>query len=132
MSATGTAPLGYQWRLNGTPLSWATNATLVLTNVQFAQAGDYAVVVSNAFGAITSAPASLVITLRLEVAALDPDRCLRLTLYSLPGKVCEVWASTNLTNWEVLGGLTNATGTALFTDPVTNLPCRFYRLRQLP
>ncbi len=54
--ATGTAPLTYQWRLNGVNVGGATNATLALTNVQNAQAGPYVVVVSNAGGAVTSAP----------------------------------------------------------------------------
>ena len=49
--ADGTAPLGYHWTVNGTnPLTWATGATLTLTNVQAANAGYYQVAVSNAAG----------------------------------------------------------------------------------
>src|SRR5206468_2384732 len=40
VTVSGTAPLAFQWRLNGTPLPGATNATLTLTNVQPANAGD--------------------------------------------------------------------------------------------
>ncbi len=57
--AAGTQPLQYQWRLWGTNLPAATNATLTLTNVQLSQAGDYQVVVTNAFGAVSSAVAHL-------------------------------------------------------------------------
>ena len=39
----------------------ATNATLVLTNLQLSQSGSYSVVVSNALGSITSQPAKLVV-----------------------------------------------------------------------
>ncbi len=56
VSAKGTAPLGYQWRLNGANLTTGTNDTLTLSNVQLGQAGSYVVVVSNAGGAVTSAP----------------------------------------------------------------------------
>ncbi len=60
-SASGTAPLSYLWSLNGTNLNWATNATLVLTNVQPAQAGLYALSVTNAFGGIVSSNALLTV-----------------------------------------------------------------------
>ena len=52
--ATGTAPLRYQWRRNGTFIPGATNATLVLTNVQSTQAGDYSVAVFNPAGSVLS------------------------------------------------------------------------------
>ncbi len=44
----------YQWRRNGVVLPGATSATLVLSNVQAADAGGYEVVVTNPFGAVTS------------------------------------------------------------------------------
>ena len=39
VAATGTAPLAYQWRFNGTNLAGASGTSLTLTNVQAAQAG---------------------------------------------------------------------------------------------
>jgi beta-glucanase (GH16 family) len=54
-NATGTAPLGYQWYNNLTnPIAGATNATLVLTSLHYAQAGNYTVIVTNAAGAATN------------------------------------------------------------------------------
>ena len=41
VAATGTAPLNYQWSFNGTPIAGATNAVLVLTNIQLSAAGSY-------------------------------------------------------------------------------------------
>ncbi len=41
VTATGTAPLSYQWSFNHTNLLGATNATLLLPNVQFTQTGSY-------------------------------------------------------------------------------------------
>jgi hypothetical protein len=56
----GPPPLTYQWFYNtNTLLNDATNASLVLTNVQFGQSGAYFVVVSNTYGATTSSIAVL-------------------------------------------------------------------------
>jgi uncharacterized delta-60 repeat protein len=59
VTATGDAPLSYQWRFGGVNISGATAATLTLTNVQAASAGLYSVVVSNPFGSATSTNALL-------------------------------------------------------------------------
>ncbi len=56
VGASGNA-LAYQWFKDGSPVSansTATTPTLVLTNVQHADAGSYTVVVSNAGGSATS------------------------------------------------------------------------------
>jgi alpha-tubulin suppressor-like RCC1 family protein len=54
IQATGSLPLNYQWRLNGTNLPGSTNALLVLSNVKPEQVGMYSVVVSNDFGVLYS------------------------------------------------------------------------------
>jgi hypothetical protein len=59
---TGTPPFTYQWRLNGAPLAGATADSLTLDNVQTNQSGQYAIVVSNQGGSVTSAPAILTVT----------------------------------------------------------------------
>jgi uncharacterized repeat protein (TIGR01451 family) len=61
VTATGTAPLGYQWTFNTTPLTGATANTLLLAAVQPAQAGSYAVVITNVAGSVTSSVASLTV-----------------------------------------------------------------------
>ncbi|WCJ61264.1 immunoglobulin domain-containing protein [Fontisphaera persica] len=63
VTASGTPPLAYQWYYNDAALAGATNATLVLTNVSLAQSGRYQVVVTNEFGAATSAVAMLTVEL---------------------------------------------------------------------
>lgn len=57
----GTGPFTYQWRLGGTDLPGATAATLLVTNVDLGDAGNYAVVVANAAGSLTSSPALLTV-----------------------------------------------------------------------
>jgi uncharacterized delta-60 repeat protein len=59
VTATGTAPLVFQWRLNGNLIPSATNSTLSINNVQALNAGDYSVEVSNAFGRVTSPDARI-------------------------------------------------------------------------
>lgn len=65
VGADGLSPLHYQWYFNGVnQLSsasnpTATNATLVLTNLQLNQSGSYSVVVTNSIGSVTSSPAIL-------------------------------------------------------------------------
>lgn len=73
-AATGVGEVGLFWLQNGLPVMDATNGTLVLTNLNAGLAGNYQVVASNSFGAITSAPVSVsvaaapVITLDLPSA----------------------------------------------------------------
>ncbi len=61
ITAAGTPQLRYQWRFNGTNLAGATAASLILSNVQPAQAGSYSVRVTNAFGSITGSNAVLAV-----------------------------------------------------------------------
>jgi hypothetical protein len=61
VSATGTAPLFYQWRANGSNLDGATNATLTVSNLQFTDAGTYSAVVFNSAGSAESSNATLVV-----------------------------------------------------------------------
>ena len=60
VAASGN-PTGYQWSFAGTAISGATSATLALNSVQAGNAGSYSVVVSNAFGSVTSSAATLTV-----------------------------------------------------------------------
>jgi hypothetical protein len=62
VGATGTGPLSYQWRLNGTDISGATDSSYTRNNVQSSDAGDYSVLVSNTIGSVVSANATLAIS----------------------------------------------------------------------
>jgi hypothetical protein len=62
VTASGTAPLGYQWYKDGTAIVGATSATLSFSSVKAADAGSYTVAVSNSAGSATSASAILAVT----------------------------------------------------------------------
>jgi hypothetical protein len=65
---SGTAPLGFQWRRDGTNLvnggriTGATNLTLTIANAQESDSGIYTLFVSNAFGTNTSSNATLFVS----------------------------------------------------------------------
>lgn len=67
VTASGTPPLSYQWLFAGEPLMdgdfilGSTNATLLVAKVHPQDMGAYRVVVSSAFGSVTSAPAQLIV-----------------------------------------------------------------------
>jgi hypothetical protein len=59
--ATGSDPLFYQWRFNGSNLPGATNSSLVVTNLQLANVGVYQALVFNSAGSTDSSNALLVV-----------------------------------------------------------------------
>ncbi len=62
VTATGTAPLSYQWRKNSVNISGATNSTYTISSVSTADAGTYSVGVGNASGSVISNNATLTVT----------------------------------------------------------------------
>ncbi len=68
VTATGNGTLSYQWQKGGTNLAGMTTATLPLTSVQVADAGSYAVVVTNTLGGTTTSTASSAAVLEVNVA----------------------------------------------------------------
>jgi hypothetical protein len=55
--AVGATPLSYQWRKDGVAIAGATNLSYSITNVQFANAGSYDLLVNNLYGQAISDPA---------------------------------------------------------------------------
>ena len=60
--ASGTSPLTYDWKKDGTSIIGATNATYTIGSAATTAAGSYTVVVSNSAGSVTSTAASLTVT----------------------------------------------------------------------
>ncbi|MEI7733285.1 MAG: immunoglobulin domain-containing protein [Verrucomicrobiota bacterium] len=64
VGALGAAPLSYQWYQNGSAIPTATNSTLSLQSLALSHAGGYTVVVTNAYGTVTSTVATLTVLLQ--------------------------------------------------------------------
>ena len=61
-TAYGTAPLQFQWRLNGTNLAGGTTNGFTVTNVTAASAGNYDLVIMDFSGSVTSGVAALTVS----------------------------------------------------------------------
>ena len=58
----GSAPFAYQWKKNGGNIAGATGPSFSIASVQPGDAGTYTVIASNGAGAVTSDPATLIVT----------------------------------------------------------------------
>lgn len=62
VTATGTAPLSYQWKSSGVEISGANSSTYAINSVTLADAGSYTCTVTNGSGSATSAVATLAVS----------------------------------------------------------------------
>jgi alpha-tubulin suppressor-like RCC1 family protein len=106
VTATGFAPLSYQWQFNGTNLSGATTTNYSLTGVMATNAGNYTVVVTNAIGSVTSSVAVL------TVAKATPS------VTSWPTATA-ITNSQTLASSTLSGGSASVGGTFAFSTPST-------------
>ena len=70
--ATGSKPLNYQWLFGGASLPAATNSALALSAVGINDAGNYAVLVTNNYGSVTSAVATLPLAVAPRPSSAPP------------------------------------------------------------
>ncbi len=61
VSATGAAPLQFQWNFNGTAIPGATASNLTFNAVQYSHGGNYSLFISNNFGSVMSSNAALTV-----------------------------------------------------------------------
>ncbi len=142
--ATGTATLGYQWRLNGTNLPSATGSTLTFT-VQASSPGNYSVVVSNLYGMTTSLSATLNPQLRFlspvisggtfslflvnaDGSPVATNRAARVTIFSTTN------VALSFSNWTLTTNGVIPSGTQLRADgfSLSNSVSRFFRAVEAP
>ena len=135
VGATGAPTLLYQWQFSNTNVQGATNSAIVLGNIQASNAGPYQVVLSNSYGAITSAAALLGVT-GVPASFLSGPGALQLSngqfLFSLTGLTGQgavvIDGSTNLLQWVPILTNPSAFGAATIIDSnASNFHQRFYR-----
>lgn len=103
VKASGTAPLTFQWKLNGIAVPSATDSILTLTNIQYANEGFYTCEVSNVLRTDTSNAAELMI---IQSAELPGDTIL-LTEINASGNI-QWQVSTDTINWvDIVNATTN-------------------------
>jgi len=127
--ATDDPSAHFQWCLNGKSLSGCANPYLQLTSVTSTQSGDYTVIITNLFGAITSAPAML------NVIAPVPRRTVpAIRLTGDLGSVLHLSSADTLgpgAGWQVLDAVTLTATPQFYLDLTRALPpARFYRAWQ--
>ena len=73
VTATGTAPLSYQWKKNGTNISGATASSYTTPVTAIGDSGAvFSVVVSNSAGTVTSSSATLTVNLAAPTITTQP------------------------------------------------------------
>lgn len=70
VAASGTAPLSYQWKKDGANVAGATSATLAFATAATTDAGSYTVTITNPYGNVTSAAATITVTTQTVPATI--------------------------------------------------------------
>ena len=84
----GLYSVTYQWQLNGVNIVGATNADLILANVQTNQQGDYRVIISDNYGSITSSVAAF--------ALVTPPMIVSMTLPTNQTSIFKTFGTLNV------------------------------------
>ena len=133
----GTGPFAYQWLSNGIPITGATGSSLTIANISLQTTNvQFQVLVSNAWGSITSSVASLTVLQPPDIYAIFGSSQGNYTVYlaSHPNSTNRLWTTTNLTapqsQWQVIStNITASNGLSQFSDTNTvGMPNKFYRL----
>ncbi len=73
LTATGSAPLGYQWLFNDKPIPGGVNPVLTLHGLRLNQAGTYACYVYNSAGVLLSSNAALTVRMVARIVQQPAD-----------------------------------------------------------
>jgi uncharacterized repeat protein (TIGR03803 family) len=126
----GDPVMTYEWFFNRTNcISCSTNCNLELTNVQFSQSGNYTVVVTNFFGAVTNSSATLNV-----IAPVARRPVPGVKVIGEAGSLLNVDYANSLNpalNWTTLGSVSLTSTSQYYFDVTLPLPtARFYRAWQ--
>jgi hypothetical protein len=119
--AFGFGTLAYQWQFNGTNLTGKTSTNLVLSAVQISQSGNYALVVTNIYGAVTSSVVALSVQAGPPNLVSNPSSAIRYTGGSVTFAATANGSAPLSYQWQFGGGaLAGQTGTNLTLSNLQN------------
>src|SRR5205823_13149191 len=72
VAAVKNGPMGYQWQFGGVDLPGKTGSVLLVSNLALTNAGNYSASVTNPYGSIHSADATLTMTDSKPIIATQP------------------------------------------------------------
>jgi hypothetical protein len=129
VDAAGDPAPTYQWYFNGTNSLSSTSSDLLLTNILFSQSGTYNVMISNMFGAITSAPVLLNV-----IAPVDRRSVPGVKVTGQTGSLLNVDYADSVgpvPNWTTVGSVSLISTSGYYFDLTLPLPPqRFFRAWQ--
>jgi hypothetical protein len=133
VSATGSPPPTYQWLYNGTNISGATTSSLVLTNIQAANAGIYSVLATNLGGSVISSNATLYVIAtqpNLSVGVNVTGNAIALTFATQIGPNYYLQYENSLTtnNWQTLTNVAGTGGPQTLNIPIGLPTMQYFRL----
>jgi len=137
VAASSIGPQTYQWRFNGANLPGANSAGIAVNNIQTTNAGNYDVIVSNNYGSITSAVATLTVRTGpvepLAIFARMTNSFFTMTFSGGgAGRTYLLESSTSLTNWTLFRTFTNTGGVTIVDSNPPPSGLRAFRVRLAP
>ena len=117
VTATGTEPLSYQWKKNGSDISGATVSTYKISSVTTGDAGSYTVTVSNSAGSVTSSAATLTVNVPVTLSSITINGSSSVNVGSTATYTCTATYSNGATKtvtptWAISSGTSYASITS--------------------
>jgi len=119
VAATGSATLTYQWTKNAANISGATSATYSIPSVSIADAGNYAVVVTNSVSSVTSASVALTVTPTAPIITTPPTAQSVTVGQSATFSVLATGSGSLSYQWIKGGAVISGATVATYTIPAT-------------
>src|SRR6266481_6089344 len=122
VTATGTAPLNYQWQKNGAAISGATSASYTTPATTTADSGSqFAVVVTNSAGSVTSNAATLSVNTILVAPSITTQPVSQSVRAGLTATFSVTATGTTPLGyqWQRNGAAISGATSAIYTTPAT-------------
>ena len=128
VSASSDTPLTFQWRRDGAIIAGATNSTYTINNVTEQNEGGYSVIVSNAFGGVVTAEATLDVAIPPSIVSQPRDTVITVGR-EIGFDVQAVGDSPLFFQWQLNGeNIPNATNRWISFNPVRPEHAGAYRV----